>query len=264
MEHLASSDTTASVGQAAYEGDERPMAQLHVDQIEFANVIILNKCDLLQEKERGEVRAMLRRLNPNAVVYETTRSNVDVTAVLNTHKFTMDGAEAHEKWLKEAREGEHAPESEEYGIRSFPWRRRKPFHPARFAKLLNDPDTLPPSVLRAKGFLWIATRPNFAGVLSCVGRLRDFSQGQPWWAAMERDLWPEGLWEDLKPLWLEPHGDRMQEIVVIGSFDKEDVEARLDACLLTDEEMQQDWSTFVDELPEWVDAGGEASHEHAH
>merc|ERR1712039_372644 len=215
-------------------------------------------------EQKGEVRAMLRRLNPDAVVYETTRSNVPLKAVLNTHRFSMTGAEAHEKWLKEAREGEHLPESEEYGIRSFPWRRRKPFHPGRLATLLHDPGALPTSVVRAKGFVWIATRPNFAGVVSFVGHLRNFSQGQAWWAAMERDLWPEGLWEDMKPLWREPHGDRMQEIVIIGSFDKADIETRLDALLLTDEEMQQDWATFVDELPAWEDAAADGKHDHTH
>jgi len=264
LKQLKTIETTASAGQAAYDGDIRPLAQLLVDQIEFANVIILNKCDLLTDNEIGEIRTMLKNLNPSAIVYESTKSNVPLTAVLNTHRFSETGAEAHEKWLKEAREGEHLSETEEFGIRSFPWRRRKPFHPGRFAEFLKDPSLLPDTVIRAKGFIWIASRPNFAGVLSCVGHLRDLSQGQPWWAAMERDLWPEGLWADLEPLWLEPHGDRMQEVVVIGSFIREEAESKLDALLLTDEEMGQDWSTFTDELPSWEDVTEEEQGEHQH
>jgi len=268
MKQLRTTETTASTGQAAYDEDMRPLAQLLVDQIEFANVIVLNKCDLVSEAVKGEIRTMLKSMNPLAVVYETTKSSLSVDKVLNTHRFSMDGAEAHEKWLKEAREGEHMPESEEFGIRSFPWRRRKPFHPGRLAKLLQDPSALPSSVVRAKGFVWVATRPNFAGVVSFVGELRDFSQGQPWWAAMERDLWPEGLWEDLQTLWLEPHGDRMQEIVVIGTFEREEVEVCLDACLLTDEEMAMESWNFPDELPSWEfaevadDTRGQDGHQH--
>lgn len=254
LEELQSRDTTTSRGQAAYEGDVRPMAQLLVDQIEFANVLILNKCDLMSESQAMEVRAALRRLNPEAEVLQSVRSQVPLKAVLNTGRFSMASAEANEKWLKEARTGEHAPETEEFGIHSFAYRRRTPFHPGRLATLLGDPAALPPTVLRAKGFIWIATRPDFAGVLSCVGQLRDLSQGQPWWAAVERDLWPEGLWEDLKVLWQEPHGDRMQEIVVIGTYDRPDVEARLDACLLTEEELSREKWDFEDELlPAWED-----------
>jgi len=252
MNQLKTVETTGSAGQAAYDGDDRPLAQLLVDQIEFANVVILNKCDLLSDNEANDVRAMLRRMNPEAIVHETTRSRVPLEAVVNTGRFSISGAERHEKWLKEAREGEHVPETEEFGIRSFIWRRRRPLHPSRFAKILQDPAALPSSVIRAKGYVWIATRPSFAGVLSCVGHLRDLSQGQPWWAAMERSVWPAGLWDDLKALWQEPHGDRMQEVVVIGSFNQGDIEPLLDACLLTDDEMDQPW-TFLDELAVWED-----------
>jgi len=254
LAELQTMDTTKSRGQAAYEEDVRPMAQLLVDQIEFANVLVLNKCDLMSESQAAEVRAALQRFNPDAQIVQSVRSQVPLRDILNTGRFSMNAAEANEKWLKEARTGEHAPETEEFGIHSFAYRRRVPFHPVRFGKLLKDPDALPPTVLRAKGFIWLATRPSFAGVLSCVGRLRDLSQGQPWWAAVERDLWPEGLWDDLQTLWQEPHGDRMQEIVVIGSYDRADVEARLDACLLTAEELAQESWSFPDELPPWEDA----------
>lgn len=263
LKELESVQTTQSVGQSAYEGDDRAMAQLLVDQIEFANVILLNKCDLLSDQDKRDVRKVLQSLNPNAIVHETQRSVLPVKNVLGTNLFSMTDAEKNAKWLKEAREGEHTPETEEFGIRNFIYRRRMPFHPERFRLLWEDKEGLP-GVLRAKGFLWIATRPRFVATVSVVGKLRDFSQAQPWWAAMERDLWPEGLEEDLKSggLWQEPYGDRCQELVVIGRHDRADIEARLDACLLTEAEMQepQPWS-FPDALPVWEENPTE---EHSH
>jgi G3E family GTPase/ADP-ribose pyrophosphatase YjhB (NUDIX family) len=260
---LDSVQTTKSTGQAAYDEDDRALAQLLVDQIEFANVILLNKCDLLSEKDRQDVHTALTALNPNALIFETTRSVVPLKNVLGTGAFSMSDAEKNEKWLKEARIGEHVPETEEFGIRNFVYKRRKPFHPERLQQLLDDKESLP-GVLRAKGFLWIATRPRFVGIVSVVGSLRDFSQGQPWWAAMESDLWPEGLEQDLRSsgLWQEPFGDRCQELVVIGRHDHADIETRLDACLLTEAEMQepQPWC-FVDSLPAWEE---NPTDDHAH
>jgi G3E family GTPase len=252
---LQSVQTTATSGQAAYEGDDRPLAQLLVDQIEFANVILLNKCDLLSDQQKIDVETVLQSLNPNAAVLQTVRSVLPVKQILGTGLFSMTDAEKNEKWLKEARIGEHVAETEEFGIKNFMYRRRKPFHPERLRQLMDNPKSLP-GVVRAKGFCWIATRPRFVAVLSFVGSLRDMSQGQPWWAAMEPDLWPEGLSEDLRSsgLWQEPFGDRSQELVVIGRQDKADIEARLDACLLTEAELAepQPWS-FVDTWPAWED-----------
>eukprot|EP00747_Dinoflagellata_sp_TGD_P200797 gnl/TRDRNA2_/TRDRNA2_74227_c0_seq1.p1 gnl/TRDRNA2_/TRDRNA2_74227_c0~~gnl/TRDRNA2_/TRDRNA2_74227_c0_seq1.p1 ORF type:complete len:314 (+),score=74.30 gnl/TRDRNA2_/TRDRNA2_74227_c0_seq1:41-943(+) len=264
LHEMQSIETTKSVGQAAYDGDERPMSQLLVDQIEFANVILLNKCDMMDKPHIQEVHDLLKSLNPEAEIHDTVRSVVPLDLVLNTGKFSMTKAEANEKWLKEAREGEHVAESEEFGISSFIYRRRVPFHPGRFGTLLREPEALPATVLRAKGFVWIATRPSFSGMLNCVGKLREFTQGNPWWAAVEKDLWPEALWEDLKPLWHETHGDRSQEIVVIGKCDKADVEARFDACLLTENELAQEqpWQ-FPDELPIWENPDEEAEHKHS-
>jgi len=258
--NLQSLETTKSTGQAAYEGDESHMAQLLVDQIEFANVVLLNKRDLLTAEQMAELKAMISRMNPEAAIFETTRSEISPSLVLNTKRFTMDGAEKHEMWLKEAR-GEHTPETIEFGIRNFIYKRRKPFHPKRFAQLLNTPGALPDSVLRAKGYAWIASAfgKEFVAIFEAVGFLRNVRQGQPWWAAVERDLWPEGLWEDLQALWTEPHGDRAQEIVVIGKFEEaSDIESLLDACLLTDEEMALEAWNFEgnDELP-WISENDE-------
>ena len=266
FDYLQSLETTKSAGQAAYEGDERQMAQLLVDQIEFANVILINKCDLLSPEQVAEVKTVISRMNTEANVFETTRSNINLSAVLNTKRFTMDGAEKHEMWLKEARIGEHKPETVEFGIQNFIYKRRKPFHPGRFAKLVNTPGALP-DVLRAKGYAWIASQEGyeFAAIFEAVGFLRYLRQGQPWWAAVERDLWPDGLWEDLEPLWVVPHGDRAQEIVFIGRFeDPFAVEVLLDSCLLTDMEMALEKWNFEghDQLPwQWW---GEQAHHHSH
>jgi G3E family GTPase len=251
FKELAEMSTTASTGQAAYEGDDRALAQLMADQVEFANVVLLNKCDLMPQDKVAEVRRTISLMNANATIYETVNSCLPVSNVLDTKLFSLNDAEKNEKWLKEARHGEHKPETEEFGIRSFIFRSRKPFHPERLWTLLHDEDGLP-GVVRAKGFCWIATRPRFVGILSCVGHLRDLSQGQPWWAAVEVDLWPEGLAADFESsgLWQEPHGDRMQELVVIGRQVKEDIESRLDRCLLTDSEMTEPW-TFQDPFPSW-------------
>jgi G3E family GTPase len=251
--NLHSIQTTATSGQAAYEDDDRPLAQLLMDQIEFANVILLIKCDILSDKQKLYVEAVLQALNPNAAVFRTERSVLPIKHILGTGLFSMTDAEKNEKWLKEARIGEHVAETDEFGIKSFMYRRRRPFHPERLRQLMNDPESLP-GVLRAKGFCWIATRPGFVAVLSFVGSLRDMSQGQPWWAAIEPDLWPEGLSEDLRfsGLWQEPFGDRSQELVVIGQHEQPDIEARLDSCLLTEAELAepQPWS-FADTLPAW-------------
>jgi len=257
FKELESVETTFTSGQAAYEGDERPLAQLLVDQIEFANVILLNKMDLMSDSMVADVKKTLQMLNPNAGVFETINSNLPLKHILNTNLFSMTDAEKHEQWLKEARIGEHSPETVEFGIRNFVYRRRKPFHPQRLNALLQNKAEKLPGVVRAKGFCWIATRPKFVGTLSCVGSLHDLKQAQPWWAAMEKELWPEGLEHDLKSagLWQEPHGDRSQEIVVIGRHVDADIEAALDACLLTEAEMDQEqpW-TFIDDLPAWEDA----------
>merc|ERR1719356_876363 len=122
LKNMLSNETTLSTGQAVYEGDERDLAQLLVDQIEFTNVILLNKRDLLSDRQAAEISCLIRRMNPEAMVYETINSEIDLSAVLNTHRFTMDGAERHSEWLKEVR-GEHKPETEEFGITSFIYRR---------------------------------------------------------------------------------------------------------------------------------------------
>jgi G3E family GTPase len=250
LSNMLSKETTLSTAQAVDEGDERDMAQLLVDQIEFANVILLNKRDLLSDKQAAEITSLIKRMNPEAKVYETTNSVIDLSAVLDTRLFTLAGAEKHSGWLKEAR-GEHKPETEEFGITSFVYRSRKPFHPKRLGELLYTPGALPTSVLRAKGHVWIASRSDFAGMLNCVGQLRGLAQGRPWLAAIGPEMFLDALRTKSSA---GKHGDRAQEVVFIGQFQRrEDIEELLDACLLTDEEMAQDHWDFEgdDILPKW-------------
>mmetsp|Transcript_15501 Transcript_15501/g.35196 ORF Transcript_15501/g.35196 Transcript_15501/m.35196 type:complete len:715 (+) Transcript_15501:1-2145(+) len=250
----------------AYEGDRRSLAQLHADQIEFADLIMLNKCDLLTEAARTRCLQVLSSMNPTAKVVTSTRSAVPVAEVLGAKRFSMRQAEAHPQWLKEARHAEHVPETIEFGISSFVYRRRRPFHPARLGKLLAD--GLPASVLRSKGMMWVASRPTQSGVWSTTQGTRELRGGSLWWAAVDEEKWPEGLLDDMKAakLWDDKFGDRQQEVVVIGQdMEQKEMEDLLDSCLLTLEEFekgQKDWNNLEDALPAWDVDEGQFAHQH--
>ncbi|KAG7362783.1 cobalamin synthesis protein, P47K [Nitzschia inconspicua] len=230
--------------------DHRTVSHLLCDQVEFANVIVLNKCDLVHESEKNKVKELVQRLNETAKLVESVFGAVPLDAVLGTRLFSMSEAEKHECWLKEARVGEHKPETEEYGIGSFTYRACKPFFPHKVNMVFEAiVSKTPPfdkcSVLRAKGFIWLANSPEVKGDFSLAGNHYSVLPGAPWWASIKRDEWPAGLEQAIAPLWYEPHGDRQQEIVVIGqSLDKEEVSRLLDSCLLSDDEMacgQKSW-----------------------
>ena len=220
--------------------DQRSVSHLLCDQVEFANVIVLNKCDLLSDAERGAVRKLLHRFNPEAKVVEASHGRVDIKAVLGTGMFSMAEAAKHEGWLQEARIGEHTPETEEYGIGSFTFRSHRPFHPGRFRRAMDEmkkKEGRYSPLVRAKGFVWLANNMDMQGVMALAGRVCKLSAGPPWWAAVDKGHWPEELHELIKPLWHEPHGDRQQELVMIGlHMQREEVEQALAECLLTDEE----------------------------
>jgi G3E family GTPase len=233
--------------------DERTIPDLLIDQVEFANVIIINKADLLSDSELGALQALLRHLNPEAELIVATRGVVSPSRILGTGKFDFARAEAAPGWQKELA-GEHIPETEEYGIGSFVYRARKPFHPQRLWRAI---DAGLPGVLRAKGFFWIATRPDLVGTWSQAGQLLEVNPGGYWYAASDPDHWDVddeeraiilGHWDPLV-------GDRRQEIAIIGQGLKEAaLTAMLDACLVTDEEQQAGpalWQTFTDPFPEW-------------
>mmetsp|Transcript_26628 Transcript_26628/g.86211 ORF Transcript_26628/g.86211 Transcript_26628/m.86211 type:complete len:419 (+) Transcript_26628:703-1959(+) len=248
--------------------DERRIAHLLVDQIEFANVLILNKCDLVLDLKVSAIEDTLRAMNPQATVLRSVRGAVPRKAILKTGTFAMHRAEAHPMWLKEARTGDHAPETLEYGISSLVFRNPEALHPRRLRTAL-DRWLARDDVLRAKGIAYVATPRgrDHQCILSLAGRTASLLPGPLWWATLDKAEWPPGLAEAIAPLWRgDDHGDRQNELVVIGQhMDHNKVRADLDACLLTPQEAQADWADFDDPfLPEWLDleAIGHNNHHH--
>jgi G3E family GTPase len=233
--------------------DERTIPDLLIDQVEFANVIIINKADLLSDSEVGALQALLRHLNPEAELIVATRGVVSPSRVLGTGLFDFAQAEAAPGWQKELA-GEHIPETEEYGIGSFVYRARKPFHPERLWRAI---DAGLPGVLRAKGFFWVATRPDLVGTWSQAGQLLEVNPGGYWYAASDPEHWDVDDEERaiIESHWAPEVGDRRQEIAIIGQgLNEAALTAMLNACLVTDEEQKAGpalWKTFADPFPEW-------------
>jgi len=253
LEDYQSRDHLKDRKQARDEGDERSIVDLLIDQVEFADVVVLNKTDLVTAEDLSAVKAHLHALNPSAVLLESVRGQVDLNEILGTRRFDFDKASQSPLWLKELR-GEHKPETLEYGINSFVYRARRPFHPARFHQILQQKVT---GIIRAKGFFWLASRMDWAGVYSQAGRMRSIEPGGLWWAAMPKTEWPlekEQVDAILKN-WKKPYGDRRQEIVFIGQHMNQAAVTRLmDSALLSEEEMELGeflWSRLPDPLPEW-------------
>ena len=251
---FGSPDSLVDRDQSRDEQDDRCVVDLLVDQIEFADVIILNKTDLVTEEQLGQVTGIIKGLNPQAELLNSEFGKVPLTDVLNTERFDMERAQQAPGWLQELR-GEHTPETEEYGISSFVYRARRPFHPERFMAALR---TEWPGVLRSKGFFWLATRMDWAGNYSQAGAACRTEAAGFWWAAVDERDWPDEpeQREEITKLWEKPWGDRRQEIVVIGQdMDREVITAKLDECLLTDDEMKlgpESWSaSFHDPFLEW-------------
>lgn len=257
--------------------DERNISHLLCDQIDFANVVILNKCDMITVTEKDQVRKWIEQMNPTAKLVEAVHCAVPLDTVMGTGLFSMSEAEKHQRWLQEERIGEHTPETEEYGISSFTFRAARPFHPQRLWETLGAMSRHEPpfeTILRCKGFVWLATRPELQGDFSLAGNHYMLLPGNPWWATIDKNDWPVGLEEAIAPLWHEPFGDRQQEIVVIGQrYDKDHVTARLRNCLLIENEMkmgQEEWHKLCqpDPFRESWDAAIESfmqqQHGHAH
>jgi G3E family GTPase len=231
--------------------DTREVVDLLIDQIEFADVIVLNKIDLVERDSVLELKAVLRKLNPEAKIIESAFSQVALNEILDTNLFDFDEASQGAGWIKELNE-EHTPETEEYGISSFVYRRRRPFHPERWMKWLED---WPVEIVRSKGFFWLASRNNMTGLLSQAGPSIIIQAAGEWIAAYSEEEKNQMLKEEPELLdrWDKDFGDRMTELVFIGhEMNREEIETSLNDCLLTDEEMKIDWSTLKDELPPFV------------
>lgn len=230
--------------------DERSIGDLLIDQIEFANVLVMNKTDLVSAEERERLRGILRHLNPAARIVESEHGRVPLDAILNTGLFNMEEAEQSAGWLKELN-GHHTPETEEYGIRNFVYRARRPFHPERLNAVIDEGIH---DVLRAKGFLWLATANDALLLFAIAGKTMSLETHAEWMAAGSREEHeqdPETA-EYIAEIWQEPYGDRRQEIVFIGmGLDQQALTRRLDAALLDDEEFAcgpELWQGFEDPL----------------
>ena len=201
------------------------------------------QADLVSEDQLGEIEALLRKVNQRAEVIVTTRSRLPPESLLGTARFNMQRAEEHPDWLTQARENEHTPETLEYGISSFVFRARRPFHPGRLAAALGSRPRPGPlgGLLRLKGFAWLATRSSQQANTALAGTQFTVTPGAPWWAAIPRYQWPNGLAEELlsdKDSWDTDFGDRRTELVCIGrQLDHAATEAALKLCTLTDDEM---------------------------
>ncbi|MFF5399841.1 GTP-binding protein [Peribacillus butanolivorans] len=248
----ASGETLIDRMQATDEADQREVVDLLIDQIEFANVILLNKIDLMKAEEVAELNAVLQKINPDARIIETSHSQVPLKEVMNTQLFDFEKASQGAGWIKELNE-EHIPETEEYGIASFVYRRKKPFHPSRLMTWL---ESWPVEVVRAKGFLWLATRNDTAGLLSQAGPSLMIQGAGKWIAAYPKDEQQQILQDEPELLksWDDLYGDRMTELVMIGiQMNQQEIENELDQCLLTEIELQQDWSLYEDPLPAFTE-----------
>ncbi|MGO7089144.1 GTP-binding protein [Rhizobium leguminosarum] len=250
----ASADFLADRGEKAGHGDNRTIVDLLVEQIEFADVVVLNKIGTAAKEERDAARKIVTGLNPDARLIEVDFGKVALKDVLGTRRFDIDKAETHPLWYKELHGfRDHLPETEEYGIRSFVYREKRPFHPAKLQAFL---DSVWPGVVRAKGFFWLATRPHHVGEISQAGAIVRTGKMGLWWAAVPREQWPEepafmrAIGPYLDPVW----GDRRQEIVFIGAdpMDETWIRKELDACLIrTDAFAPERWRDLPDPFASW-------------
>jgi G3E family GTPase len=255
VNNYSSTDFLRDQGESLGDGDERTLVDLLVEQIEFANIILLNKIDQVNAAELDTVKAIIRSLNAKAKIVETTLSQVDLDDVLDTGLFDLEEAQEHPLWAQELYNfKDHVPETEEYGITSFVYRARAPFDPAKLHAFFNQEW---PGVVRAKGFFWLASRPEFVGEVSQAGAFVRHQGIGRWWVEVPEDRWPEGA--DFKKVldnyWDKDYGDRRQEMVFIGlsaDMDQDAVSAQLNACLVEDYLRDPDLYRKVrDPFPQW-------------
>ena len=236
------------------DGDDRTIVNLLTDQVEFANVIVLNKVDAVSEEHLGILKSTLKKLNPGADLVETNFSKVDPKRILNTGLFDFEEAEASAGWIEELNKDEHTPETEEYGIGSFVYRSTLPFDPERFWHYFQT--RFPPNIIRSKGLFWIASRPDQALIWGQAGgSIRTDSAGV-WWCSMPFSKRIQFLsfienQDEIEAAWDPTFGDRKTEIVIIGqNLDEAQIRQELDACLVPLDRLHENWQLgFQDEWP---------------
>lgn len=250
----SSSDLLSARGETAGDGDDRSLVGLLVEQIEFADVVIVNKASDVSEDQLAVVKKVVASLNGDARIVTADHGRVALDFVLDTGLYDEETSEQHPLWLKELYDfASHRPESEEYGVESFVYRARAPFDPTKFYGFLTGPQL--DNVIRSKGHFWLATRPDFLGELAIAGRQKTVSRMGRWWAAVPKNRWPDdGTFEELvlqhwDPVW----GDRRQEIVFIGvEMDRDRIEQALDDCLVEATVFApQTWESLPDPFPAW-------------
>jgi G3E family GTPase len=254
LKDYGSADFLADRGETAGDGDNRTLVDLLVEQIEFANVVILNKVSTATEAQIDAARKIIVGLNPDAKLIEADFGKVELKSVLGTGLFNFAEAETHPLWFKELHGfKDHIPETDEYGIRSFVYRAKRPFDPARFHAFINRDW---PGVIRAKGFFWLATRPDHVGEISQAGALVKTGKMGLWWSSVPKKHWPDdpGFERMLAPYMDNVWGDRRQEIVFIGAdpMSEAALRAELDACLIEAKTFTPTaWRNFADPFPDW-------------
>ncbi len=253
LNDFASHDFLADRGESLGDEDNRTLVNLLTEQMEFADVVILNKTTDAGPEKVDAARKIIRALNPDARLIETDQSRVDPDAIFDTGLFDFDKAHEHPFWAKELYGfAHHTPETEEYGISSFVYRARAPFDPAKVHAVLTGEL---PGVIRAKGHFWLATRPNWVAEYSLAGAVSSVTPLGGWWVSVPRDRWPThpDMLAEVAGKWAEPWGDRRQELVFIGAgMDEVAIRAMLDAALIPAQDFTPEmWTDLQDPFPQW-------------
>ena len=242
-------------GESLGEDDERSVADLLVDQIEFADVILISKTDLVEDKDIDKLKAIIKTLNTQAEIIPIKEGNVEIDKVLNTGLFDFAKAKEAPGWLKEMR-GEHIPETEECGISSFTYTARRPFLPEKFYNFLHSTEKYG-KLIRSKGFFWLGSRLEYAGQWSQAGGIARYGFAGMFWRSVPKQDWPtdEQVLASIKANWVEPFGDMRQELVFIGqSLDESAIKKALDECLVSEDDMlkgEEFWTNLDDPFPPW-------------
>lgn len=254
LKDYSSQDFLRDRGETAGDGDDRALVDLLVEQIEFADVVVLNKVSDSPPHDLDLARKIIRALNSDAELIETDFGRAPLEKVLDTGRFDFEKAEQHPLWFKELNGfKDHVPETEEYGIRSFVYRERRPFDPMKLKAFVNKSW---PGVVRTKGFFWLATRPHYVGEISQSGALIRTGKRGLWWASVPKNQWPvHAEWKAAMKPYLDPiWGDRRQEIVFIGCdpMNEAALRAELDACLVPEADLMPGrWRDLPDPFPSW-------------